>query len=308
MKRMSFLRRPAAWLTVVGLMMISGCPAPDTPTPTDNVVVSAEAPTRAESGESVTLAAKIENLPASMTPTYRWYQTYGSVVDLQGADTASPSFVAPAIRTEQTLRFRVDVIATDFTRSATTEIVVAADSGLPDPNSGDGDNDPRPRVRVFTSKGNFVLELRRDRAPITVANFLRYVDDGFYTDLIFHRVIEDFVIQTGGYLEDEERVTTGVRPPITLESENGLRNDRGTIAMARTNEPNSASSQWYINLVDNDSLNFTDSNPGYAVFGRVIEGLSVVDAIGAVDTTTRNGLQDVPVDPVFLQKVERITE
>lgn len=161
-----------------------------------------------------------------------------------------------------------------------------------------------PRVALETSAGRIVVELAPDRAPITVKNFLQYVKDGHYAGTIFHRVISGFMIQGGGFTEDMKEKPT--RAPIPLEARGGLRNDRYTIAMARTSYPHSATSQFYINVADNDFLNADraqDGN-GYAVFGRVIEGEAVVDKIAAVKTTVRRGMGDVPVEPVTILKAE----
>ncbi len=168
---------------------------------------------------------------------------------------------------------------------------------------------PSPTLCLQTSKGELVLEVYPARAPATVANFLRYVDDGFYTGTLFHRVVSNFVAQAGGY-------TTGLvaKPatyaPIALESNNGLKNWQYTLAMARTSAPNSATSQFYINLLDQPSLDYdpTVSTPnGYAVFGQVISGTAVVDVIGAVTTaTSASGLQNAPVQEIVISSVVRM--
>lgn len=162
-----------------------------------------------------------------------------------------------------------------------------------------------PRVRMQTSLGDIVIELFPDKAPKTVANFLQYVKDGFYDGTIFHRVIADFMIQGGGYSADFERKPT--RAPIINEADNGLRNARGTIAMARTFEPHSATAQFFINVVDNPALDHTADTPrgwGYAVFGRVIGGMDVVDAIRQVPTGRAGPFpSDVPLKPVVITKV-----
>jgi len=163
------------------------------------------------------------------------------------------------------------------------------------------------KVRVTTNMGEFVLELYPDRAPITVKNFLRYVDRRFYDGTIFHRVIPGFVIQGGGYTKDLVEKPTD--PPIKNEANNGLRNERGTIAMARTSIIDSATSQFFINLKDNDFLNHRDQTPsgfGYAVFGRVIQGMDVVDRIAQVPTGIVGGMRDVPLTPVIILKIRRI--
>jgi cyclophilin family peptidyl-prolyl cis-trans isomerase len=152
-------------------------------------------------------------------------------------------------------------------------------------------------VKLQTSMGNIVIELNEQAAPVTVKNFLGYVQSGFYDGTIFHRVIPGFMIQGGGFTLKMNRKKT--LDPIINEAKNGLSNKRGTLAMARTNNPNSATSQFFINHRDNDFLNYMDDNqPGYAVFGKVIEGMDVVDAIASVKTATRNGMENVPVEPV----------
>ncbi|MFQ5350365.1 MAG: peptidylprolyl isomerase [Thermoanaerobaculia bacterium] len=163
-----------------------------------------------------------------------------------------------------------------------------------------------PRVVVETSKGNVVLELDPDEAPVTVENFLAYVDEGFYDGTVFHRVIPDFMNQGGGYTPDLKLKPT--RPPIQNEADNGLRNDIGTVAMARKPDPHSATAQFYINTSDNGFLNHTAKDPrgwGYTVFGRVIEGLETVKAISAVATTRVGGMADVPVEPVIIRSARR---
>jgi len=158
------------------------------------------------------------------------------------------------------------------------------------------------KVRLTTGEGDIVLELDATKAPKTVDNFLRYVKDGHYDGTIFHRVIPGFMIQGGGMKPDLSEKPT--RPPIPLESRNGLSNQRGTVAMARTNVPDSATSQFFINVVDNaflDQPNARDGN-GYAVFGRVVEGMDVVDKIRAVPTGNAGGHQNVPTTAVVIRK------
>jgi len=153
--------------------------------------------------------------------------------------------------------------------------------------------------------GDIIIELNEQAAPVTVKNFLGYVEEGFYNEVIFHRVIPNFMIQGGGFTAQMTQKQT--HPPIVNEAGNGLKNDRGTIAMARTNNPNSATSQFFINHKNNDFLNYIENkNPGYAVFGRVIEGMDVVDAIAAVKTTTQKGMGDVPVEPVVIESAKII--
>ena len=166
----------------------------------------------------------------------------------------------------------------------------------------------RSLVKMETSKGEIIVELFPEKAPRTVANFLAYVNEGAYDGTIFHRVIKDFMIQGGGF-----EPTMRQRPqkkPIPNEADNGLKNDRYTIAMARTGEPHSASSQFFINVVDNNFLNFTSKTQqgwGYAVFGKVVDGMSVVDAIKGVPTDNRGGFEGVPREPVVIIKASVFT-
>lgn len=155
---------------------------------------------------------------------------------------------------------------------------------------------------MVTTKGTIVVELYPSNAPLTVANFLQYVTDGFYTNKIFHRVISNFVIQGGGF--DAQLNLAANRPPIALEVCNGLSNTRGTIAMARTNDLNSATSQFYVNVADN--LTLDASGGGYAVFGKVVSGMDVVDLIKVVPTQTVNGFgENVPITPITITAVTK---
>jgi peptidyl-prolyl cis-trans isomerase B (cyclophilin B) len=159
-------------------------------------------------------------------------------------------------------------------------------------------------VEMRTSKGTMKIELYPDKAPKTVENFLRYARDGFYDGTVFHRVIQGFMIQGGGFTPDMSEKAT--RAPIQNEASNGLKNVRGSLAMARTNDPHSASAQFFINTVDNPFLDFqseTVQGWGYAVFGKVVEGLETLDAIKKVTTGNRGEYDDVPVDPVVIESV-----
>ncbi|WP_129647597.1 peptidylprolyl isomerase [Peristeroidobacter agariperforans] len=156
-----------------------------------------------------------------------------------------------------------------------------------------------------TTKGTFTVQLFDKQAPITVENFYRYADEGFFDGTIFHRVIPNFMVQGGGLTADLKNKKG--HDPIKNEATNGLKNKRGTLSMARTNDINSATSQFFINVVDNDFLDHKGaSNYGYAVFGRVDSGMEVVDAIVAVKTGSRSGYQDVPVETVTIESVRRI--
>ena len=161
-----------------------------------------------------------------------------------------------------------------------------------------------PVVVIDTSAGAITVELYKDRAPVSVANFLRYVADGHYTGTIFHRVVSGYVIQGGGYTAD--LAEKGTRPPIQNEATNGLRNLRGTIAMARLRALRSATAQFYINVADNPALDhrgFTPADFGYAVFGRVIAGMDVVDKIATERTTFKDGMENLPVTPIVIKSV-----
>lgn len=161
-----------------------------------------------------------------------------------------------------------------------------------------------PKVLLETSKGNITIELDAENAPNSTENFLAYVNDGFYNGLVFHRVIKGFMVQGGG-MNAEMQEKADKRAPIKNEANNGLKNDKYTLAMARTMDPHSASSQFFINSNNNEFLNFRAETPqgwGYAVFGKVTEGTEVVDAIEGVKTGTRGMHQDVPVEPVTITK------
>ena len=156
-----------------------------------------------------------------------------------------------------------------------------------------------PYVTLKTNQGNIVLQLNPAKAPISVANFLKYVESGFYKGTIFHRVIKDFMVQGGGFNQDMVKKQT--MEPIKNEADNGLFNNRGSIAMARTNKVDSATSQFFINLKSNYFLNNGFRDFGYAVFGEVVKGLDVIDAIAVTPTGFKNGMRDVPVQPVIIQ-------
>jgi cyclophilin family peptidyl-prolyl cis-trans isomerase len=158
-------------------------------------------------------------------------------------------------------------------------------------------------IKFETSHGAFTVEVDEKAAPISAKNFLRYVDEGFYDGTIFHRVIPGFMIQGGGFTADMEHKDG--HAPIRNEAANGLRNQRGTLAMARTNDLHSATSQFFVNLVDNDFLDHKTGNFGYAVFGRVVEGFDVIDRIAKVKTGRRHGHDDVPSEPVTVTSARR---
>jgi len=162
------------------------------------------------------------------------------------------------------------------------------------------------QVRVETTAGTFVIELDAGRAPLTVENFLQYVNDGFYDGTIFHRVVNSFVIQGGGYTVDHQAKET--RPAIANESGNGLSNQRLTVAMARTGDPHTGDSQFYINLADNDALDPKSTRWGYAVFGRVIDGVDIVDDIGNRATSSKDQFQNLPAVPIIIEHMTLVSE
>jgi cyclophilin family peptidyl-prolyl cis-trans isomerase len=160
------------------------------------------------------------------------------------------------------------------------------------------------QVRVVTSMGSFIIELNAERAPLTVPHFLKYVDQGHYTGTIFHRVIANFVIQGGGF--DKDYKPTSAPNKVVNESGNGLTNVRGTVGMARGEEPHGSDVQFYVNLYDNEALDPNQTRWGYAVFGKVVQGMDVVDKIGNVATTTHGVFKDTPVEPVVIERIERV--
>jgi len=163
-----------------------------------------------------------------------------------------------------------------------------------------------PMVLISTSKGDIKVELYPDRAPETVKNFLAYVNAGYYDGTIFHRVIKGFMIQGGGLTADMKDKREGQRAPIKNESSNGLKNDTGTIAMARTAAPDSATSQFYINVADNDALNKAPGKDGYAVFGKVVEGMDVVKKIEQAQTASKGMHQDVPTEAITIKSAKEL--
>jgi len=185
-------------------------------------------------------------------------------------------------------------------------IVIASTAGCKEKAGKEANNmKGQMKMKLETSMGDIVIELNEEKAPITVKNFQRYIEEGFYDGTIFHRIIPDFMIQGGGFAPDMSRKQP--HPPIVNEASNGLKNDRGTIAMARTSDPDSATAQFFINHKDNDSLNYVEKrNPGYAVFGKVVKGMDVVDKIAAVKTTRKNDYSDVPVEPVVIKSAKVI--
>lgn len=162
----------------------------------------------------------------------------------------------------------------------------------------------QPKVKMVTSLGDIEITLNAEEAPITVKNFLGYVEDGFYSGTIFHRVISNFMIQGGGFTSGLNQKAT--KAPIKLEVQTGLKNDRGTIAMARTGDPNSATCQFFINVTDNAMLNARSSSDGYAVFGKVTDGMEIVDKIRKVSTGNSKGHGDVPNEEITIESVELI--
>ena len=182
---------------------------------------------------------------------------------------------------------------------------LAALAQAPDASSCTPKGNAPMKVKLTTSMGPVVIQLDKEKAPISTENFVKYVEAGHYNGTIFHRVIDGFMVQGGGFGKDMRQKPT--QPPIKNESTNGLKNDNYTVAMARTNVRDSATSQFFINVKDNDFLNFSgDANPGYAVFGKVVEGKEVVDKIRKVATSNAGGHQNVPTEAVVIEKAECI--
>ena len=191
-----------------------------------------------------------------------------------------------------------------FWRTALTLAVAAF--GMVASAAGKGN----PMVVISTSMGDVKLELFADKAPVSVQNFLEYAKAGYYDGTIFHRVIPKFMVQGGGLTADMRDKREGLKPPIKNEASNGLKNESGTVAMARTSVPDSATSQFFINVTDNAFLNKENApdKVGYAVFGKVVEGMDVVKKIEQVKTTTKGPHQNVPVDPVTIKSVKVVSE
>jgi peptidyl-prolyl cis-trans isomerase A (cyclophilin A) len=197
-------------------------------------------------------------------------------------------------------------------RSLLSTLILGAGAAIAQPTASPAEppaSTPQPEkhavtVRIETSLGAMTAELDADKAPATVSNFLAYVDQTFYDSTIFHRVMPGFMIQGGGFTQQMRQKST--RPPIRNEAANGLKNDRGTLAMARTGDPDSATSQFFINHRDNRSLNRPSPDGfGYAVFGRLTDGLDVLDKIAAVPTGSAGGHRDVPLQPVVILSIRR---
>jgi len=191
-------------------------------------------------------------------------------------------------------------IAACLAMSAMASTPAAADSSTPSQGKSMSTS---PRVKLQTNQGDIVIELNAEKAPNTVANFLNYVNSGFYDGTVFHRVINNFMIQGGGFEAGMKQKPT--EAPVKNEADNGLKNNKYTIAMARTSDPHSATAQFFINVADNDFLNFTaptSNGWGYAVFGQVVEGTEVVDKIKTVRTGNKGFHQDVPVEDVVIEK------
>ena len=226
---------------------------------------------------------------------YAWRQISGTSVTLSVTEAGKVQFTAPAYQPDGDNVLIFEVTVTD-SRGASNKDRIRVTIRNPDASDTE--------VKVSTSMGDFFIELFPDDAPNTVENFLQYVDDGFYDGTLFHRVVPGFVIQGGGYTSGLNEKET--RDAIDIESDNGRNNDRATVAMARMSDPNSATSQFYVNLVDNDFLNFTsEQDPGYTVFGQVTEGMDVVDLIATVQTESRAGFNDVPVTDVIINSITR---
>ena len=212
------------------------------------------------------------------------------------------AFLLGCAAQDKDAEYQPETASTDIEEALETPSAATEDQAQPQTDSA------MPRVKMTTSKGVILIELDAEKAPISVENFLAYVNDGFYDGTIFHRVIPDFMIQGGGFTPDMGQKPT--RAPIKNEAANGLKNLRGTVAMARTNVPDSATSQFFINLKDNAFLDYRGPQPqliGYAVFGRVVSGMDVVDEIAAVPTGQAGPHGDVPLTPVMIESVQLVT-
>lgn len=211
-------------------------------------------------------------------------------VDTQGACT-SPSFASNST---------TDLLVLNCRALTVGDFLLSVKSAQGDLLYSEMLTIPKPQVMLFTTKGNITLELEPTIAPVSVNNFLTYVSQGFYKGTLFHRVIPGFVVQAGGYSSGMVK-KLGQAAPIALESNKGLSNIRGSLAMARTNAPNSATSEFYVNLVNNTSLDFKNAaNPGYAVFGSVVQGMDIVDAIALEPTSVFGAFADVPLSDIAI--------
>lgn len=228
--------------------------------------------------------------------SYQWRQLRGADVTVNNATSVRATFIAPAFETDGDNSLEFELVVRDSSaRIARDRVIVTITqkSGLV----------TKPRVRFRTSLGDFVMEMEPQRSPNTVANFLQYVDDDFYDNTIVHRVVPGFVIQGGGFTSGLVQKTP--RAPIDGEAPNGLSNVRATVAMALSaGNPDSGTSQWFVNLVDNTFLD----RQNFTVFARVVEGMNIVDQIATVQTTSRNGFDDVPVTDVIVFDVERLPQ
>ncbi len=197
---------------------------------------------------------------------------------------------------EPSLNVQVSSLSVRFTRRGALALAAA----LAFAGAAHAQQQAAPRVKLATPAGDIVVEVDAAKAPKTVENFLQYIKDKHYDGTVFHRVIDGFMIQGGGFTPEMQQKPT--RAPIPLEAANGLKNDRYTIAMARTGNPNSATSQFFINVKNNESLNAPNPDGhGYAVFGKVVAGTDVVDKIRAVQTGNKGGMQNVPVEPIIIK-------
>lgn len=258
-----------------------------------SLIARAGADKSAEEESSVTLDGS-GSIGGSLT--FQWRQLSGAEVTINSAASARATFTAPAFDAggENALEFELVVRdASARTARDRVRVTITAKSGTT----------TNTRVRFRTSMGDFVMEMETQKSPNTVANFLQYVDDNFYDNTIVHRVVPGFVIQGGGF--EAGLVQKTPRDPVNGEAPNGLSNVRGTVAMALTaGNPNSGTSQWFVNLVDNTFLD----GQKFTVFARVVEGMNIVDQIATVQTTSRNGFDDVPVTDVTVSDVERLPE
>lgn len=234
--------------------------------------------------------------------SYRWRLVTGAGVTLSAPTAAVTTFTAPEFVTGGTNKLEFELTIKDASDTIARDRVVITITKASDSNGNTNGNGPLPRVKVKTTLGDFVIQLEQKKSPKTVENFLAYVDDNFYDNLLIHRVVAGFVIQGGGFSPGlvEKDVT---RDPVQSEASNGLRNVRGTVAMAlRGGDPNSGTTQFFVNLVDNLFLD----EQQFTVFGSVVEGMNIIDTIGTVQTVTRNSLDNVPVNDIVITDIQRL--
>lgn len=293
---MSTVARKVGLVCAVGLLL-SGCGGGGG-SATPNLVPVASAKL---TGEAVLNASTLFDTSGSTDPD-------GSIASRSWAYGDGQSGSADSHTYAATGNYTATLTVTDNAGASASTTVAVAVAKCSSAGTQAARLSPFTPLCVQTSRGEMVLEIYTTQAPVTAANFLRYVDEGFYTGLLFHRAVPGFVIQGGGFMPGPV-AKAATHPAIALESNNTLKNWQYTLAMARTDLPNSATSQFFINLLDNHGLDYDPAVPGangYAVFGQVISGTAVVDAIGTVATATAGGLANVPVQDVLIRSIVRM--